>query len=304
MADPSPEVSVVIPSWNGRDLLASCLASLADDGGVRLETIVVDNASSDGSADLVAERFPAARLLRNARNEGFARAVNRGAAAARAPFLLVLNSDARLQADALRRLLSRAASQARAAIVGPQLRNEDGTFQGSHARFPTLWQELLVLSGTGRLLRGAAYPSRGPEDGRGARPVDWVGGACLLVRRDAFAAVGGFDEGYFMYAEETDLCYRLRRAGWQIWYEPAAVVVHLGGGSSAALGTHREVILYRSRLRFQRLHRGAAAALVLRWMILSSTAIKIALHGALRWLSGGRLGRRVVSLRTLRAELR
>jgi GT2 family glycosyltransferase len=305
VADGSPEVSVVIPSWNGRDLLAACLTSLQQVlQQLVLEVIVVDNASADGSVELVRDKFSDVRLVCNPTNEGFARACNRGAAMARAPFVLVLNSDARLEAQALARLLELARSQPRAGVVGPQLRNEDGSFQGSHAAFPTLWQETMVLTGAGRLIHGPAYPSRGPEEERGAQRVDWVGGACLLVRGQAFAAVGGFDEAYFMYAEETDLCYRLRQAGWEVWYEPAAVVVHVGGGSSAGLGPQREVILYRSRLRFHQRHRAPAAAKLLRWMILSSTLLKIGVHGLLRRLSGGRVGRQVVSLRALRAELR
>jgi hypothetical protein len=305
VADAAPDISIVIPSWNGRELLAASLASVRQTrGDLRLQLIVVDNASSDGSVRLVRARFPEVAVLENQRNEGFARACNQGALASAAPFLLLLNSDTEVRPQALQRLLALARARPEAAIVGPQLRNPDGTFQSSHSPFPDLWQEAMILSGAGRLLHGAAYPSRGAEEAKGPQPADWVGGACMLVRRAAFAAAGGFDEGYFMYAEEMDLCYRLRCAGWEVWYEPAAVVVHAGGGSARQLGTQSEAILYRSRIRFYRCHRGVAAARLVRWMVLGATAIRIGVHGLLRAASGGRRGRRVVSLRQLQAALR
>lgn len=298
------ELSIVIPNWNGRALLPDCLDSTKrTTSDLRLEIIVVDNASSDGSVEWLRQAHPDVRVVVNARNEGFARACNAGVRASTAPFAVLLNTDTIVQPGAFQRLLDLARRQPRLAIAGAQLRNADGSFQSSHLPFPSLFLDWMIISGVGRLLHGASYPSGGPEDEKGPQRTEWVGGAAFLVRRTAFDQVSGLDEGYFMYAEEMDFCYRLDRAGWQIWYEPAARVIHLGGGSAASRGA-REATLYRGRLRFYRLHHGAAAAGVLRWMILGFAAVKIAVHRILRLASGGRVGRQVVPLRQLRAELR
>jgi GT2 family glycosyltransferase len=296
-------VAVIVVSWNTRELLAECLASVVETaGGLDVETVVVDNGSSDGSPEMVRERFPAARLIANADNSGFARANNQAIDATEAPWVLMLNSDAALRPGALQRLLACIEAAPRAGLVGAQLRYPDGAFQFSHARFPTLGGEALVLTGLGRVLRGPWYPSLGAEADGGARVVDWVGGACMLARREALRAVGGFDEGYFFYGEEVDLCYTLRRAGWEVWYEPAAVVTHHGAGSARRLAT-REALLYRSRRRFFHKHHGAASGRLLAAEIYLVTPPKIVLHGLLRRLSGGRRGRPVLSWRDLRVAL-
>jgi len=299
-----PRVTVVVPSWNTRELLALCLESVISTGeGVDCEILVVENASSDGSAELARGFHPSVRLIENANNVGFARACNQGIAASRAPYLLFLNSDARLLPGTLSALVELATLHPRCGVAGVQVRDGSGGFQASHARFPSWSQELLMLSGLGRLLYGSTYPSHGPDEARGARSVDWVSGACLFGRRAALDAVGGFDEDYFMYGEEMDLCYRMRRSGWEVWYEPAARAIHLGGGSSSRRTLEREADLYCGRVRFFRRHRGARAAAVLTAMIYGFTGFKLAWHTALRRLSGGRRGRPVVPLQLLAARL-
>jgi GT2 family glycosyltransferase/glycosyltransferase involved in cell wall biosynthesis len=294
--------AIIVVSWNTRELLAECLASIeATAPAADLETIVVDNASSDGSAAMVRERFPAVRLLANSSNFGFARANNQAIAATTAPYVLMLNSDARLTPGALQRLVARLDTMPRAGLVGAQLRGPDGAFQYSHARFPSLTREALTLTGLGRLVYGPWYPSAGPAFGDRARLVDWVGGACMLARRAALDAVGGLDDGYWLYCEEVDLCLAMQRAGWEVWYEPDAQVTHRIGASAYQLGPEREAHLYRSRLRFFRKHHGAGAARLLGAELIALTGPKLALHATLRRVSGGRLGRSALSVRALRA---
>jgi GT2 family glycosyltransferase len=299
-----PLITVIVVNWNTRELLAECLRSIERTAGdLDLETIVVDNASTDGSLEMVHEQFPLVRLMANPDNLGFSRANNEALAVGRGRYLLLLNSDAVLTPGALQVLLALAEAQPRAGIVGARLLNPDGSFQASHTPFPTLWQEFLILSGLGRLVYGRWYPSRGPEADKGPQRVDYVEGACLLVRREAVREVGGLDDGYFMYAEEVDWCYTMRRVDWEVWYHPEAVVVHHGGASSRGRRTRREADLYRSRVRFFRKYYGDRPAATLKALMVALTAVKIIMHGALRFATGGRAGRPVVSLQELRAAL-
>jgi N-acetylglucosaminyl-diphospho-decaprenol L-rhamnosyltransferase len=264
----TPRVSVVVVSYETRDDLAACLRSLADSGGPDLETIVVDNASTDGSADRVARDFPAVRLLRNEHNVGFGAACNRGAAVATAPCLLFLNSDAQVTAgavDALARVLD---TQPEVAIVGPRTLNEDGTAQVSFGSALTPLAEWRQR----RLVRGVAR--RDPDALRIAHArslvasePDWVSGSCLMIRRRAFDAASGFDEGFFLYEEDVDLCVRVRAQGGRVRFEPAATVVHRLGTSMARMPDRARAEYDRSHLRYYRKHNGALATLMLRLLI-------------------------------------
>lgn len=301
----NPDVSVIIINWNTRDLLAECLETvLKHAGSVTVELIVVDNASTDGSQIMLQQRFPQVRLIANEANVGFARANNQGMVVSQGRYALLLNSDAFVTPGSLENLIGLADAQPRAGIVGAHLLNADGTFQASHTPFPGLWQEFLILSGLGRLFYNPNYPSRGPEEAKGPQAVDYVEGACLLVRPQAFRETGGLDEGFFMYAEEVDWCYTMYQKGWQVWYHPEAKIVHLGGGSSKNRRPQREGDLYSSRVRFFRKHYGNWWAQLLKLLIYILTAPKIILHGLLRLVSGGRYGRPVVSLQYLAAKLK
>jgi len=299
------DLSIIILNWNTRELLARCLESVYSTvSDPSFEIIVVDNGSTDGSQAMLRDQFPRVHLIQNQENVGFARANNQAVAASQGRYTLLLNSDATLLPNAVQAMLDLAESRPRAGVIGAQLLNADGSFQASHTPFPNLWREFLILSGVGRLIYGRWYPSRGPEEGKGPQPVDYVEGACMLIRREAFDDTGGLDEGYFMYAEEVDLCYAMRERGWQVWYQPAARVIHLGGGSSRNRQTQREADLYRSRVRFFRKHYGDRAARLLKCQIYGLTAIKAIVHGLLRLVSGKRYGRPVVPPRHLATELR
>jgi N-acetylglucosaminyl-diphospho-decaprenol L-rhamnosyltransferase len=299
------DLSIIIVNWNTRQMLADCLDSIkATLENLTFEVIVVDNGSTDGSQAMLGERFSHVRLVQNQENVGFARANNQAMELGKGHYMLLLNSDALLLPHAVQAMFDLAEAKPQVGIVGACLLNVDGSFQASHTPFPNLWQEFLILSGVGRMLYGPWYPSRGPEEDKGPQKADYVEGACMLVRREAFEELGGLDEGYFMYAEEVDWCYAMRERGWQVWYQPAAKVMHLGGGSSRDRRHQREADLYRSRMRFFRKRHGDGAARLLKVQIYTLTAVKIAVHGLLRLASGGRYGRPVVSLRHLVMELR
>ncbi len=299
------DASIIIINWNTRDMLSDCLGSIALTAGkLNVEIIVVDNNSTDGSQAMVQERFPEVRLIQNRQNVGFAKANNQALAVMQGRYALLFNSDALATPGSIQALIELADSQPGAGLIGALLVNPDGSFQASYTSFPNLWQEFLILTGLGRLLHGRRYPSRGPNEAKGPQKVDYVEGACLLARREAFQQVGGLDEGYFMYAEEVDWCYAMKKAGWQVWYQPKSRIVHYGGGSSKNRRTQREADLYRSRVRFFRKHYGNAAASALKFLIYSLTAVKIVTHHLLRLLSGNRHGRPVVGLGDLVASLR
>ena len=260
------DLSIIIVSYNTRAHLRRCLRALpAGASGVQWEAIVVDNASSDGSPVVVAREFPDTTLIVNSDNVGFARACNRGARAARGESILFLNSDAEARPASLAALVGCLREQRRAGAVGPQLRHPDGGRPRSCFRFPSLTRPHLNFGFLRRLVGerfSLTYPVDDPRLGQGG-PVDWLSGACLLVRRDALDAVGPFDERYFMYFEDTDLCRRLWKAGWEVVFWPGVEVVHVGGVSARGHGPRLSVELQRSRLiYFATHHPGLVSGLV------------------------------------------
>lgn len=241
MATAGADLSVVIVSWNTRDLLRGCLASLpAACADLRTEVIVVDNASADGSAPMVAAEFPHVRLLETGGNLGFARAVNLALPHAGAPAVLLLNPDVVCPAATLARLTRYLNGNEKAAAVGPRLVDGDLRPTVSWGFFPRARHHWLGCLDPARLwLRGrlALRVTVAPGRGEPSRPVEYVTGACLLLRRQALQEVGPLDERFFMYFEETDWCYRARQAGWEVWYCAEAEVQHLEGrAAQRALG--------------------------------------------------------------------
>jgi GT2 family glycosyltransferase len=233
------DLSVVIVSYNSGSELREALQSIATDaGGLAWEAIVVDNASQDDSADVVTAFGPPVRLIANRENRGFGRAVNQGVRAASAPLVLVMNPDCRLAAGATTALRAELEANPACAIAGPRILDPDGSVQGSARGDPDMLTGLFGRTGPlRRLLPWLGLSTRNVVSDRAgasspAVVVDWLSGACMLVRRSAFDAVGGFDERYFMYWEDADLCRRLRARGLHVRYVPRAVAVHRVGQSS------------------------------------------------------------------------
>jgi GT2 family glycosyltransferase len=231
-------VAAVIVNYNAGDALTAAVQSLVADEAVDWDVVVVDNASIDGSVDAVSLTFPSVRVIRNAANVGFGRGVNQGVAATTAPLVLLLNPDCVLRISATETLAAALDVAPDCAIVGPRILDLDGREQGSARGDPDMFTGLFGrTSMLRRLLPGSALARRNVvsealPSGEASRTVDWLSGACMLVRRSAFEAVGGFDERYFLYWEDADLCRRLRKARHQIRYVPAAEAVHQVGRSS------------------------------------------------------------------------
>lgn len=230
------DVSAVVVSWNTCDLLGECLESLKVHAPSRrtLEVVVVDNGSTDGSVELVRSEWPDVVLVANRENEGFQRATNRGIGLSRGRYLLLVNADAQVRAGAIGTMLDRLESDRRAAAVGPRLVYGDGSFQRWTAgRAPDLTSVASYFLFAERFSAAAARRSLFlAEDVREPFCPDWVSSACMLVRREALDQIGLMDERYLCYMDDVDLCERFRAAGWRVWYDPVAEVVHLMGQST------------------------------------------------------------------------
>jgi GT2 family glycosyltransferase len=252
------QLSVSIVSWNTKDLLRQCLRSLsAELASIESEVFVVDNHSSDSSAEIVKAEFPQFNLIRNDTNRGFAAANNQALAKSSGHYVLLLNPDAEIKPGAIKTLVDFLEEHERAGIVAPQLLNSDGSIQRSCRQFPTFRGMMFELAGLSRL-----FPER-PEFRQykmldwqhdDERQVDQPEGACLLVRRQVIEDVGLFDEGFFMLFEEVDWCYRIKQKGWQIWFTPKAQVIHHYGQSIKQVKVKMILSSHKGLYRFWRKH--------------------------------------------------
>lgn len=303
----APAVSVLIVSWNVRDYVRRCLASLAAGAGeLSYEVILVDNASHDDTVAAVRTQFPAVQVIANRTNRGFTAANNQALAVARGEFLFLLNPDTEVQPGAIAELHRFLVAHPDVGIVGPRLLYPDGSLQSSRRRFPTLvtlftestviqeyWPGLAVF----RRYTLADRPADEPQ------LVDWVVGAAMLVRRQVYEQIGGLDEGFFMYAEEIDWCWRAQAAGWKVAYDPAAVVIHHEARSSEQVVAARLITFFRSRVRYARKYYGPRWAEVLRLWLLTTLAWQW-LREAGKWLVGHKRPLRTARMAALRQALR
>ena len=301
------DISIIIVSWNVRDLLRNCLASvkqqtaagepqMADSGRRSCEIIVVDNASHDGTIEMLRAEFPDARVIANTENAGFTRANNQALAVAQGRYLFLFNPDTELRPGALQTLYDYAEAHPRVGIVGPQLFYGDGSVQSSRRRFPTLATAFLESTKLQQWFpRNRVLTRYYMNDTRddATQEVDWINGSAMFVRRAVYDQIGGLDEEFFMYSEELDWCYRAKRADWQIVYLPTAQVTHYEGKSSEQVVAARDIYFHSSKVRFFRKTRGAFISEVLRAFLLAMFAFQLAEESA-KWLVGHK--------RALRAE--
>lgn len=275
-----PWLSVVIVSWNGRDLLAACLASLRTWLTYPHEIILVDNASSDGTPEMVARDFPNVRCIRNATNRGFAAANNQGLAASHGRFVACLNPDTELRQEPFRKMIDYLEAHPQVAFLGPHLLNPDGTHQPSVRNFPTWADQAITLLKLRKLLarksvmrRYASDPAAGATQ---PTPVDQVMGACMVFPRSVIETIGDLDEGYWIWFEEVDWCQRARRAGFEVMYFPGAQVVHHGGTSfGQVLSLRKQWWWLRSLSRYIGKYWPAPAAWSLRLLMPLSYALTL-----------------------------
>lgn len=290
-----PRVSVCVVSFNAREPLRRFLESLSVVGpGVSLETCVVDNASSDGSADMVAARFPGVRLIRNRRNEGFARAANRAMGASPAPFHLLANPDIVLHAGSVEALLRIMEEDPGIGLLGCGLLDEAGNVLGACGPFPTTATLLLRSVALDKLLkRSEALRERFaleyfsfPET---RQAVDCLLGAFLLARRTAVEQVGMLDERFFLYGEDMDWCRRMREAGWKTVHAPEVRVTHAQGKSAATMPYRSAWLFHQAMYKLYGKYHRDRLPLGLRWVIPAGIALKLGLAWG-RHLAGLRSG--------------
>jgi hypothetical protein len=320
-------LSVIVVNWNTCDYLLECLQSIVDEPGIlvrgdeplagtlppaeptdpassstylpvypsaaptlRIEIIVVDNASSDGSVAMVRSRFPQVQLIANQRNFGFAAANNQAIAHARGRVLFLLNPDAYLRPGALAALAQFLRDHSEAAAVGPNVFNPDGSWQAAVFRFPTLWDLFCEAVGWSVLWphsRLFARKALGGFNRDAVRQVDWIQGCALAIRREAWDAVGPFDEGYWMYVEELDWCRRAHRQGYRLFFTPDAEVVHYGKRAVARARADVLPLGFRSHFRYFRKFDGAGMERAARAIALLQMGLRAAASAGMMVITSG-----------------
>lgn len=281
--DLNMDLSIIIVSFNTKELLKKCLTSIFKFlKNVNFEVIVVDNASADGSVEMVSKKFPQIKLLSNKENLGFGRGNNQGARQARGQWLFFFNSDAYLIDNSLPKLLARFGKQLKIGAVGPLILNEDKTIQQSVGFFPHLPQVFYWMSFLDDLSGGEKLKPYHVDHDRfyqKEQEVDWVTGAALLVKRSVFEKVGGFDEKIFLYSEDVDLCYRIKAKGFKIIFSPVAKIVHLGRGSHKGVNIGAIVGEYKGVLYFYKKYRGFLAQILLQILLKIGALARIFVFG-------------------------
>lgn len=257
------DLSIVLVGWNNKAYLDPCLASLYESGlKCTFDVIVVDNGSTDGSQEMLREKYPQVGIIQNDSNVGLGKASNQGIEATNGRYILLLNNDTIVNGPSFDAMVDFLEKNPKAGGVGGKLMNPDGTIQAGYNSFSTLLEEFLVATRIGEYFR-PGYPA--VMDADGIKSVDWVGSACLMVRRAALDDVGLLDEGYFIYGDETDLQYRLKKAGWEIYFLPNVTTIHYGGRSMNRWS--RRKMVYRGKMLFYQKHYGFLQTLILRILL-------------------------------------
>ena len=269
-------LSIIIVSWNVRNILAQCLDSISQfPPNYRYEVWVVDNASTDGTCQLLDQEYPDVHLLENPENVGFAQANNQAIEKSTGKYVLLLNPDTVICRGALSQLVEVMEEKPRSGAVGSLLLNPDRSFQTSCYPFPTLTREFWRLLHLDRIYPYGVYAQE-KWDRQQMRQVDVIQGASLLLRRSALDQVGLLDPGFFMYTEEVDLCFRLKQAGWESWWVPQAEIIHYGGQSTHQVAGDMFIQLYQSKIRFFRKNYGRLSAMAYKCVVFGTACLRLA----------------------------
>jgi GT2 family glycosyltransferase len=265
-------VSIIIVNYNGREFTRACLQSLFAVPPVdKHEIILVDNCSSDGSVEMIRAEFPGVVLLKQNVNEGFSRANNIGARAARGEYLYFLNNDTLFTQDIISPLKEFMEANKSIGVAAPMLLHPDGTFQLSYGNYPSFINEM-------RTKRNTAMMKNIP-DNRIPKKVDWVSFAAVMIRRSAFENIHGFDERYFMYFEDADFCYRMQKAGYKTYYCAEYSIIHFGGGSWSNTVTNKIKTEYRrSQIIYYQTHRSSCETFALRIFLILRFMLLVVYH--------------------------
>ena len=279
------ELSVIIVNWNTKKLLEDCLKSIFKyTKGVSFEIIVVDNGSRDGSPKMVKNKFPQVKLIPNKENLGFTKANNQGIKIAKGKYILLLNSDAYLIENSFKKLVEEADSLKNLGALGPLLLNEDRTIQQSVGFFPHLPQVFFWMSFIDDLPAGTLLsPYHVDHDSfyKKDHAIDWVTAAAIMVTREAIEKAGILDEKIFMYTEEVEWCYRIKKANFFNYYSPCTKIVHIGRGSSQKIPTRALVGEYKGIVYFYQKHKGKFSLQIVRLLLKIGALTRILIFGAL-----------------------
>jgi len=258
-----PDLSIILVCWNNKDYLEPCLNSLYDSKlQYSFDVVVVDNGSTDGSQQMLREKFPQVKIIQNDHNVGLGKASNQGIEATSGRHVLLLNNDTIVNGPSLDSMVRFLDDNSNTGAVGGKLLNPDGSVQSCYNDFPSLKEEFLIATRLGELF-WEGYP--GKIKGDEIMSVSWMGSACLMLRRSALDEVGLLDEEYFIYGDEADLQYRLKKSGWDLFYLPEATTIHYGGKSMNRWG--RRKMVYRGHLLFFKENYGETRTWLLRMLI-------------------------------------
>jgi GT2 family glycosyltransferase len=282
-AEPVVDMSIVLVCWNNKAYLDPCLKSLYE-GGLKssFDVIVVDNGSTDGSQQMLADKYPDVMVIQNEGNVGLGKASNQGIEETNGRYVLLLNNDTLVNGLALDVLVEYLDAHPEAGATAGKLLNPDGSFQSGYAPFSTLLEEFFIVANIGvRLWRG--YPSHG--DSNEIKATGWMSSACLLVRRAALDQIGLLDESYFIYGDEADLQYRLNKAGWKVVFLPNSSIIHFGGRSMDRW--KRRKMVYRGKMIFYKKNYGFLSTFLLRVLFFVMSLLKLLVWGIVFFVPSG-----------------
>ncbi len=277
------DMSIVLVCWNNKDYLGPCLDSLYDSQlRSSFDVVVVDNGSTDGSQEMLRDRFPNVQIVQNDHNVGLGKASNQGIEVTAGRYVLLLNNDTLIDGTSLDAMVNFLDEHPETGAVGGRLLNPDGSFQAGFADFPTLSEEFMIATRLGEYLK-PGYPSHADDDQ--IREVGWMSSACLMLRRGALDKVGLLDEEYFIYGDEADMQYRLQKAGWKVYYLPHVNTIHFGGRSMNRWS--RRKMVNRGKMLFYKKNYSPVKTAALRTMLGGLSLFKI---GA--WTAAGLMPRK------------